>query len=486
MVKMLGTVGEIMFSRKYILRCAAFVLLLTVLCGTFLTAGAEDYAGHFLLSDKDIGLCRQLTGDVVLTVVFVDLPDAPFDQESQQQWTANVDAAMEWLEHEAEQYGAQLALGAQYYSVHVDEEAVHIGDDVSGWVQAVLAADPALPSYRPGEDTAMGGPVLFIMNVYGRAAAYSNPDENILEYFLLYKNSETRSVCHELMHLYGAWDYYAHDEVAQAAEKNLMTSIMLSADQDYPVDSLTAYVIGWAEELDAVALAMLADTAHLTEEDIGAAASAKVQDGYQTEITDVGVYTGQFQDGMYHGWGRMEWHSGDTYEGEWQFGVRTGVGIMTWADEAVYSGDFVNGTYHGRGCLQMTDGSVYTGSFVNGQFTGYGQKTWPDGSMYIGDFVNGTYHGRGCLQRTDGTVYSGSFVNGAQSGQGSILWPGGIIYIGEFVNGKRTGQGRMVWPDGSIYCGAFLDGSYHGYGVLEKPDGQRWEGQWENGTYIGQ
>lgn len=286
----------------------------------------------------------------------------------------------------------------------------------------------------------MGGPVLFIMNVYGRASAYSNPDENILEYFLLYKNSETRSVCHELMHLYGAWDYYTHDEVAQAAEKNLMTSIMLSADQDYPVDSLTAHVIGWTEELDAVALAMLADTAHLTEEDIGAAASAKVQDGYQTEITDAGVYTGQFQDGMYHGWGRMEWHSGDTYEGEWQFGVRTGVGIMTWADESVYSGDFVNGAYHGRGCLQRTDGSVCTGSFVNG----------------------------------------------AQSGQGSILWPGGMVYIGEFVNGKFTGQGRLVWPDGSIYCGAFLDGSYHGYGVLEKPDGQRWEGQWENGTYIGQ
>ena len=44
MVKMLGTVGEIMFSRKYILRCRAFLLMFTVLCATFLTAGAEDYA----------------------------------------------------------------------------------------------------------------------------------------------------------------------------------------------------------------------------------------------------------------------------------------------------------------------------------------------------------------------------------------------------------------------------------------------------------
>lgn len=462
------------------------LLTLCLLLAALPIALAETQDDHFLLSEKDEGGCKRLTGDVKLTVVTVDLPSAPWDEEGLYQLTATIDDAMAWLEAEAIRYSAPLDVNVQYHFVHVDAEPVHIGDNISSWARAVLDADPALPAFYPENAIQACSPVLLCMNTPGRAFACSYPGEDIQEYCVLYKNVTAATLCHELLHLYGTGDYYSHDTVAQAAKTHYTNSIMLATDQAYPVDSLTAYIIGWVEELDAAALAMLADTAHLTEEDIGAAATVQVQDGYHTETKDGNVYTGLFQDGMYHGWGRMEWHSGDTYEGEWQFGVRTGVGIMTWADGSVYTGNFANGTYQGQGCLQMADGSVYTGSFSNGQITGSGQMTWPDGSMYTGSFTDYLFNGEGQMRYPDGTVCSGTFVNGVQSGQGSILWPNGTTYIGEFVNGERTGQGKLIWPDGSIYCGAFLNGTYHGYGTLDNPDGQHWEGQWENGVLIGQ
>lgn len=451
----------IMFSRKYFGRCAAFVLLLAVLCGKLLTAGAEDAAGHFLLSDMDVGHCKRLTGDVVLTVVFVDTPDAPYDRESRQRWTANMDAAMEWLEQEAERYGAQLHMTAQYHSVYVEEAVVHIGDDVAGWVQTVLAADSALPSYQQEESALMCGPVLFCVEAYGRAFACSNPGEDILEYYMLYQNSEWRSVCHELMHLFGAWDYYTHDEVAQAAAAIYTTGIMLDGGQISPVDSLTAYVIGWTDVLDADAQAMLDATAHLTEDDMDAAVSKHVLDGYRTEVTQGGVYTGWFQDGMYHDWGRMEWNDGSVYEGEWRFSVRTGYGTMSWADGSEYTGFYQDGKLHGWGRMQWADGTTYEGEWQSGECTGFGIKRWPDGAVYTGDFLNGQYHGQGTLVFSDGTFYTGGFAYNTYSG-----------------------EGLYVWPQGCYYKGAYENGTYHGYGVYRDINGTVMEGQWDQGAFI--
>jgi hypothetical protein len=72
---------------------------------------------------------------------------------------------------------------------------------------------------------------------------------------------------HELLHLYGAQDFYLIDEVKEAAEIYLPCSVMGSDEQVVKTDDLTAYIVGWTAELSGSALQFLDATAHLTMQD---------------------------------------------------------------------------------------------------------------------------------------------------------------------------------------------------------------------------
>ena len=73
------------------------------------------------------------------------------------------------------------------------------------------------------------------------------------------KGSE-RSLIHELMHQFGAMDYYTPAFVEEAAKKYLPHSIMNDGSE---IDALTRYVIGWDDTLTPEAIAFLKATALL-------------------------------------------------------------------------------------------------------------------------------------------------------------------------------------------------------------------------------
>lgn len=440
-----------------IVRIAAAVLLLAALA---CPAAAEGYEEHFLLSEKDCGVCKRLTGDVELAVVLVSLVEAPWTAESRQALEASFNRAMATLEQEAAAYGVFLDLSVQYHAVSA-EETISLNEDSGVWAEGVLGGNPALPAYdRTGVQDSQ--PLILCINTGGRAFASSRLDERTAEYLILFGTEVERSIRHELMHLYGAWDYYLHDEVEAAARQYSPDSIMLSTSHDAVVDSLTAYVIGWTDTLDANARALLNATAHLTQDDIWLALAQNTQDGLRIEQEENRVYTGLLENGVYHGWGVVHWTSGGYYAGGWAWSRRSGQGVYHWESGATYVGDFVNGEHHGRGIMRWENGSVYTGEFVHGERTGQGTMIWEDGSIYTGEFLDGKYHGQGTLTMSDGAVYTGGFQNNTLSG-----------------------QGLYVWPDGSYYNGAYQDGTYHGYGVYCGVDGTVMEGNWVNGQFVG-
>lgn len=45
-------------------------------------------------------------------------------------------------------------------------------------------------------------------------------------------------------------------------------------------------------------------------------------------------YTGDFRNGLPHGYGKYSWANGDWYEGDWEKGVRSGRGTMHYADKS--------------------------------------------------------------------------------------------------------------------------------------------------------
>ena len=67
---------------------------------------------------------------------------------------------------------------------------------------------------------------------------------------------------HELLHQFGAVDFYFPERVRQTAERYLPDNVMRS--RCYVVDDLTAFLVGWRETLSAYVLCFLQDTMWIT------------------------------------------------------------------------------------------------------------------------------------------------------------------------------------------------------------------------------
>ena len=437
-----------------------------------LSATAED--AHFLLSEKDCGVCKRLTGDVVLTVMLVSTPEAAWDQAARLALEEDIGAAVADLEAMAAGYGVALHISALYAAVDASQ-GIALNEDSAAWAKGILEV---------AHVTGDAGPVIFCINAGGRAFASTNLTEDAPEYLVLYDDDARYALLHELMHLYGAWDYYLHPEVSAAALSCCPDSLMLYSQAGSRVDSLTAYVIGWTDVLDADAQALLDATAHLTEDDIWLALTEETLDGFHGIRGDGHTYTGMLVSGLYHGWGRQVWDDGTTYEGGWAWGVMQGFGRYTWPNGTVYTGDFADNQRTGQGVLSWPDGAVYTGGFLNGEYHGTGTFIYADGAAYTGEFENGVYHGTGVLRYADGIVYTGEFRDGVYHGTGMLCFANGVIYSGGFADNQYHGQGTYSWPDGSLYTGGFANGLYQGYGVFYGADGAVMEGQWDQGVFI--
>ena len=74
-----------------------------------------------------------------------------------------------------------------------------------------------------------------------------------------------------------------------------------------------------------------------------------------TNISDMGEYTGEYRNGQKHGYGRMVWSNG-----------------------MEYVGTFENDEIWGKGKFTFPDGSVYKGDVENGMLVGFGTYIWQD------------------------------------------------------------------------------------------------------------
>lgn len=483
-----------------LLLCAALLLALP---GT--VPARAEWDDHYYLEERGLGSCSSLTGRIRMAVVFVTLPDGPWTAVERAAMKAEIASAVSTLEDEAAAYGAHLSMELTYYNASA--EVPPVLNDSEEWADSMMHDSNGLPD-RYDESGWRGMPALFLLNTDGRAFAHSEYSTEQAEYAILFSESDAGTIRHELLHLYGASDYYVHDKVKAAARECFPDSIMLSSDAQNRTESLTAYIIGWTDRLDAAAVRFLYLTKDVTAEDIDAAREANQITGFGTMESDTSVYTGMLSDGIRNGWGVMEWADGGMYQGGWDWGAREGKGYYSWASGSTYLGDYVDGERTGWGTYTWADGSSYTGDFVVNIRTGWGTYTWPsgntytgefvnnvrtgkgtftwaDGDMYIGDFVNDNRHGKGTYVWNSGDTYIGDFVENSRTGKGTYIWPSGNMYTGDFVNGERTGKGTYVWADGSVYTGSFVNGVRQGYGVYRGANGSVMDGQWKDGNFIG-
>lgn len=177
------------------------------------------------------------------------------------------------------------------------------------------------------------------------------------------------------------------------------------------------------------------------------------------------------------------------YVGDWKKLEYDGLGIE-YLDEATYEGNFEKGLYHGYGVMIAKDGTRTTGEWYKGEPLGCTELKVVNGIHYIGQLKENKLHGLGTCLYPNGDKYEGDYIEGARFGEGSIVFNNKTTYGGDWEDGMPDGKGKMITEDTS-YDGDWEDGVFHGFGKFIYPGGSYYHGEWVkgqksgNGTYMG-
>ncbi|MDX1457337.1 MAG: C13 family peptidase [Marinobacter sp.] len=154
-------------------------------------------------------------------------------------------------------------------------------------------------------------------------------------------------------------------------------------------------------------------------------------------------------------------------------------------DGSTYSGDIQNGLFHGEGVQVFASGLVYRGQFQEGYWHGQGELESPTDWRYEGEFQKGVMAGQGVLE-TEDSHYEGGFENNRLNGEGRLEIKGGV-FIAEFVDDKPV-RGKHI-TDYGTYEGEFQDWYYHGEGTFTYTDSENvpsLSGTWQYGEFLDQ
>ena len=195
-------------------------------------------------------------------------------------------------------------------------------------------------------------------------------------------------------------------------------------------------------------------------------------------------YEGQFDKGMFSGWGIYYYGNGDRFEGSFRNDMKNGRGTFAYRNGDKYVGEYKDDMKEGKGVFLFHDGDKYIGDLRNDVINGKGTLVYANANKYVGDFRNGLRHGQGILTFHNGDKYTGDFVDDVRHGRGSYLFADGTKYVGDFKKGGREGEGRCLFPDGAVYVGSFQGGKKHGRGSWIYPDGKQAKGLWKDGEFV--
>lgn len=257
--------------------------------------------------------------------------------------------------------------------------------------------------------------------------------------------------------------------------------------------------------------------------------SGNCQNGIGTyRYSAASKYTGQFQNALRHGKGKMTYADGSVYEGPFNVGKKHGEdGTITYINGDRYVGRWANDYPNGMGKYFFKTKERYEGNFVNGEFDGQGTMYYADGAYYTGSWKKSKKHGVGTLYLADGERKSGTWSQGkllerqegAPSRESEVVYNSGnnrqnagnkppatkpssqtkpsnakpsptrpdVAGLRNCGNTYcRNGQGYYDYPDGSRWVGEFKEGYPNGRGVCYYANGDRYEGEWANNAPYGE
>ncbi|CAD8177851.1 unnamed protein product [Paramecium pentaurelia] len=192
-------------------------------------------------------------------------------------------------------------------------------------------------------------------------------------------------------------------------------------------------------------------------------------------------YEGQWKNKAPNGKGKLWLASGDIFEGQFIDG-QLSQGSHFQTNGSTYTGEFINGLYHGYGQLIEFNGDSYSGQFENGMKQGKGVLKRNDGTLYDGEWKQDVKSGFGLCIWDDENRYDGQWEENLMHGQGVFYWKG-RKYVGEYYQGQKHGKGKYYWNTNTYYDGEWIYGVQNGQGILVINQQIQKSGVWKDGVF---
>ena len=110
--------------------------------------------------------------------------------------------------------------------------------------------------------------------------------------------------------------------------------------------------------------------------------------------------------------GTFKFNDGSYYSGDWENGIMHGYGMMHYADGGIYYGNWSNNLRHGEGDMTYSNQTTYIGNWKYDKQNGYGSRSMENETIYDGDWLDGVEHGQGILTNPLGKRFAQTYMHG--------------------------------------------------------------------------
>ena len=228
------------------------------------------YPNHLYLSYRDAGGIKRLVGDIIVIVFFVDDAESRWTEQAMQRYKDEQSQALRQLMCAARTKGVHLRLRHAFAQLSVD--MVCDRENRDQWRAAVIRqyGKDTLQEYQAyyeAKHRCDEAPIIFAFNKPFRsyAVATYNEAQYYPELSTIASDFDVDTIIHELLHQFGARDLYFPRLVRDLVAKMGYASVM-AIGNSREVDSLSAYLIGWTDEIDDPAVQILEATKHITRQ----------------------------------------------------------------------------------------------------------------------------------------------------------------------------------------------------------------------------
>ena len=196
------------------------------------------------------------------------------------------------------------------------------------------------------------------------------------------------------------------------------------------------------------------------------------------------IYVGLTNNDVAKGIGKLYHHYSIVYKGYFE--------LNQFCDYGIYYNEDINNTYEGEWNYNQKNGigidkyltnSEYKGEFQKGNKEGIGSLFWSNGDKYEGEWKHNEMNGIGIYSYSNGSQYRGEFKNNMMDGYGEFDWFDDKLYIGSYKNDRRFGYGIFFFNK-KVYIGTWLNGKMHGFGKLLHKNKKTIYGYWDSGNLV--